>query len=196
MTEYMIEYMIEYIYEKSFSIPPEVCVFFINFFENNKNLQDEGRVGDGEVKKSIKDTIDLVLKISPIDNPINKLINNVLINTLNISLKDYLSVTNIQLSFEKFIIDTIQIQKYIVNVGKIENHTDSYVTDNNLKRVFTFIWYLNDVNEGGETLFFEKYSIKPQKGKLVIFPAEWFFQHKGKTPISNDKYIITGWIYM
>jgi hypothetical protein len=58
------------------------------------------------------------------------------------------------------------------------------------------MWYLNDVNEGGETLFFEKYSIKPQKGKIVIFPAEWFFQHKGKIPISNDKYIITGWIYI
>ncbi|MGD2137773.1 MAG: 2OG-Fe(II) oxygenase, partial [Gammaproteobacteria bacterium] len=55
--------------------------------------------------------------------------------------------------------------------------------------------YLNSVAEGGETLFFhQNVAVKPEAGKLVIFPAGFTHVHKGQRPISNDKYIINGWI--
>ena len=60
----------------------------------------------------------------------------------------------------------------------------------------TYIWYLNDVIEGGETEFFGNYKIKPEVGKLVLFPACWSFPHCGLMPISSNKYIITGWLYL
>jgi hypothetical protein len=40
----------------------------------------------------------------------------------------------------------------------------------------------------------DKESIKPKSGKLLIFPACWTYPHRGTMPISDDKYIITGWI--
>jgi hypothetical protein len=62
-----------------------------------------------------------------------------------------------------------------------------------LIRLLTFIWYLNDVTDGGETEFING-KIKPKTGKLLIFPSSWNYYHKGNMPLSNDKYIITGWI--
>jgi hypothetical protein len=61
-------------------------------------------------------------------------------------------------------------------------------------RLLTHIVYLNDVEEGGETelLYFNK-RIKPKAGTLIIFPAAFTHTHRGNPPLSNDKYIITGW---
>lgn len=61
-------------------------------------------------------------------------------------------------------------------------------------RLLTHIVYLNDVEEGGETelLYFSK-RFKPKTGTMLIFPAAFTHTHRGNPPLSNDKYIITGW---
>jgi hypothetical protein len=64
-----------------------------------------------------------------------------------------------------------------------------------IMRKLAFTTYLNDIEEGGETEFWSSYKIKPEVGKLVLFPAHWTFPHCAKTPISNDKYIVTGWLW-
>ena len=57
------------------------------------------------------------------------------------------------------------------------------------------MYYLNDVESGGETEFyFQKRSIKPRKGTVVIAPAGFTHTHRGNVPISGDKYIITSWL--
>ena len=53
---------------------------------------------------------------------------------------------------------------------------------------------MNDVKVGGTTDF-ENFSIQPEAGKIVIFPSTWNMFHRGVMPISNDKYILTGWIW-
>ena len=65
----------------------------------------------------------------------------------------------------------------------------------NLHRVIVYLWYLNDVYDGGETEIYNNILIKPEAGKLLIFPALWYYKHRGKMPLSNDKYVITGWFY-
>jgi hypothetical protein len=88
------------------------------------------------------------------------------------------------------------IQKYEKNVGKYTYHNDFHIDYiSKSYRIITFLWYLNDVDEGGETEFWGNYKIKPEAGKLILFPATWTFPHTGKMPLSNDKYIITGWLY-
>jgi hypothetical protein len=88
------------------------------------------------------------------------------------------------------------IQKYDKNVGKYTYHNDFHIDYiSKSYRIITFLWYLNDVHEGGETEFWGNYKIKPEAGKLILFPASWTFPHTGKMPLSNDKYIITGWLY-
>lgn len=62
------------------------------------------------------------------------------------------------------------------------------------QRLLTHIVYLNDVEEGGETelLYYQK-RYAPKAGTLLIFPAGYTHTHRGNPPLSNDKYIITGW---
>lgn len=62
-------------------------------------------------------------------------------------------------------------------------------------RRMALIWYLNDVEEGGETVFeFQGVSVKPKRGDLIIFPPFWTHRHEGVTPVSGTKYIITTFI--
>jgi len=64
-----------------------------------------------------------------------------------------------------------------------------------MRRIMTFILYLNDVEEGGETefLYYPK-RVKPQTGRLILWPAGYTHTHRGNPPISNVKYILTGWV--
>ena len=63
------------------------------------------------------------------------------------------------------------------------------------KRLLAYTIYLNDVEEGGETefLYYPK-RIKAKKGTLCLFPCGFTHTHRGNPPISNIKYIATGWI--
>jgi 2OG-Fe(II) oxygenase superfamily len=98
-----------------------------------------------------------------------------------------------------YYIGVINAQKYERGVGGYHNyHSEIYPSPHNnesLHRVLLFMYYLNDVAEGGETEFYyQKRLITPQTGKLVIAPAGFTHTHKGYIPLSNDKYILTSWV--
>jgi hypothetical protein len=59
-------------------------------------------------------------------------------------------------------------------------------------RYMVFLWYLNDVAEGGETEFTDL-GVKsvPTAGRLLIFPPYWMYRHMGRPPVSGPKYIIS-----
>jgi hypothetical protein len=62
-------------------------------------------------------------------------------------------------------------------------------------RALVWMLYLNDVKEGGETEFlYQHMRVQPKTGTLVIWPAGFTHTHRGNPPISNDKYIVTGWL--
>lgn len=59
-------------------------------------------------------------------------------------------------------------------------------------RYLVFLWYLNDVAEGGETRFPDvDAKVAPRAGRLVMFPPYWMFQHAGLPPASGEKYILS-----
>jgi len=73
---------------------------------------------------------------------------------------------------------------------RFQPHFDSLGEVSN--RYLVFLWYLNDVAEGGETAFVDlSLEVKPQVGRLLVFPPYWMFQHAGRAPVSNDKYILS-----
>lgn len=90
-----------------------------------------------------------------------------------------------------------QVQRYDKNKGRYVYHSDDSISfEQHRSRVLTYLWYLNDVSEGGETdICAGTYIIKPECGKMLLFPATWTFPHAGNIPLSGEKYIITGWIY-
>jgi hypothetical protein len=63
------------------------------------------------------------------------------------------------------------------------------------ERVLAWTIYLNDVAEGGETEFlYQGKRVNAKNGRIVIWPAGWTHIHRGNPPLSNTKYIVTGWI--
>lgn len=63
-------------------------------------------------------------------------------------------------------------------------------------RQISIILYLNDVEEGGGTTFPKlEVSIKPKRGRILLFPSSFTYIHRGDAPISNPKYIIVSWFH-
>lgn len=87
-----------------------------------------------------------------------------------------------------------RIKKYRNNGEDLfDTHVD--VKDHeSARRFLSFMFYLNDVEKGGETIF-ENVNITPKTGRLVVFPPLWLFPHKGCCPVSNDKYILTTYLH-
>lgn len=83
-----------------------------------------------------------------------------------------------------------RIRKYDKGEGHFNYHTDAS-SMKVINRRLVIIWYLNDVEEGGETHFiYQDIYVKPKRGRVLIFPPFWMYKHAGLTPISDDKYII------
>jgi len=73
-------------------------------------------------------------------------------------------------------------------------HVDNVSFDQSC-RVMTFQWYLNTVEEGGETDFPEYgLKVKPVAGRMVAFPPTWTHYHRALPPVSEPKYIINTWL--
>lgn len=179
-----------FVYSNENSLSKILCDEIIQLFEDSRDRY-EGTTNGG-FNKDVKDTTDLVIdkndvKWSRIYNFLEKELSNnvrIYINKFN-EKKKFLFPK--QLSFE-----TIQVQKYIKNKGKYIYHQDGVITNKKIRKL-TFIWYLNDIIDGGETEFLN-FKIKPNAGKLVLFPALWVYPHKANIPLSCDKYIMTGWL--
>ena len=100
-----------------------------------------------------------------------------------------------------FRLGSINIQKYLQNEGGyFYYHSEIYPHPNDtendaLHRKLLWMFYLNDVEEGGETEFYhQQLATKPKQGSLVIAPAGFTHTHRGNMPVSNDKYIFTSWV--
>ncbi len=62
-------------------------------------------------------------------------------------------------------------------------------------RYLVLLWYLNTVQDGGATEFVDlDISITARRGRLLMFPPYWMFQHAGRPPLSGDKYILSTYL--
>lgn len=62
-------------------------------------------------------------------------------------------------------------------------------------RYLVFLWYLNDVDQGGETAFPTlDVAVHARAGRLLVFPPYWMYQHVGRPPVSGDKYILSTYL--
>ena len=200
----------EFIYTNK-SLKKDNCDKIIEYFENEDSLKYQG-VTFGGLDKRIKDTVDIIIpNKSETENKWNE-INDILSDVLEKNLKIYVKKLNSKENYSKennynkefknlydnlYLVNNFMIQKYDKNKGKYIYHDDGSIDISNKNyRVITYLWYLNDVEQGGETEFFGgDLKIKPEAGKLLFFPAFWCYPHRGNKPISSNKYIITGWLY-
>lgn len=181
---------LSFIYEIPQALPADVCSEMIRRFEANTDQQYAGRVGQaGSEQTSIKKSTDL--RIS--GRADWKDIDTILMQ----SLSKHFSV--IAQSFPFFAANRFKdlgynMQRY--HAGEYYHwHVDSGPGEF-MNRQLVAIWYLNDVaSPGGETEFpLQEIKVRPEQGKLVLFPPFWTHPHRAVTVASGVKYIATTWI--
>jgi hypothetical protein len=205
------------------AIPLKLCADIVALFERNnaKGSCYDGVSGMGNVQPDVKKSKDMRLdgcvEGIPLQREILSVIDDCLVNYLMLNKGmlfhfagcgniDYTKVTEEAVRYHlprTLNVLHTQVQKYTVGDGGYPAwHCESSGTfqrgqegnDTDL-RVLTYMFYLNDVEEGGETQFInQNIALKPKAGTLVIFPAWPTHIHKGNKPLSGDKYIGTSWI--
>lgn len=84
----------------------------------------------------------------------------------------------------------IEVIHYVPG-GFYKPHTDSGQRSHS--RYLTIICYLNDDFEGGATHFPNSdFSVLPERGKAVVFPADYL--HQAETVLDGEKYIALAWL--
>jgi len=203
------------IYSKDNVLPKEFCQFVIDKFERSKEKK-EGISGGG-ANKLIKESTDLMIA-SQLEDEDWRYTYDYLREVLLHSLTEYISlhpflVRRLEHNFSSELslvrtcqgrfsatrqgVPHMQMQRYIGEEGYHAWHYENEITEESMKmRQMAFMWYLNDVFDGGETEFkYQNTKVEARTGRTVIFPAFWTHVHKGHRPKNGQtKYIITGWI--
>lgn len=172
-----------------------LCDELIQFFEQNQDKQRQGVTLEG-LNPSLKNSLDLTISPSDITKPSHRAIKKY-IGKLYESYSDYAKQWPfLEKTFPVLDIGRFNIQKY--NAGGHFAHVHSERTDiASLHRLFAFMTYLSDDFEGGYTNFIhQQLKVKPEKGKTLIWPAEWTHAHAGEVVTSGCKYIATGWLLL
>ena len=192
------------IYENA--IPKEICKYFIDFFNIQHELNEtyQGGIGHGKIDIKRKNSTDLNLlhnkftkdkQHSDVVEAYVSLTYNKFLDYLKIYTLDYYqkNIDENQPLFKKP--KTALMHMYEPPDGGFHKwHQDWSSSPYYSSRILVGMTYLNDVEEGGETEFYnQKVKIKPKQGTLVVFPTYFTHLHRGNKPISNRKYIINLW---
>ncbi len=160
------------------------CDYMLDWFHENEDLHEDGVVytsseGGDSVHIDPEFKLCRQAKVPP-DHRISQILTETTVGAFNNYGKgpDY----NLHLT-------GYGIRRYPKGKGLFQTHIDTS-SGATVNRIFGVIIYLNDVEEGGETEFPElNIKIKPKKGRVLIFPCNWMYPHRGNVPISNDKYM-------
>jgi Rps23 Pro-64 3,4-dihydroxylase Tpa1-like proline 4-hydroxylase len=178
-----------FIYEVKNALPKDVCQEMIRRFEKHDDEQYIGRIGQGAAEdNSIKRSTDLVIS----GKPHWKDLDQALFRSLGAVIKQFRETY-------PYFGGPFKDMGYAIqrtNPGEFYHwHIDGGSHEFSHRQLVA-VWYLNDVpGPGGETEFkFQNVKIKPEQGKLVLFPPFWTHEHRGVTLESGIKYIATTWV--
>ena len=178
-----------FIFEKPAALALDICAEMIERFERHADEQYPGRIGQNvQHDDSIKRSTDLVMSGKPHWQDLDR----ELFRSLNRTLAEFRE--SYPFFAGPFKDMGYGIQRY--NPGEHYHwHIDGGSHDFS-QRQLVAIWYLNDVpGPGGETEFlFQDILIKPEQGKLVLFPPFWTHEHRAVTLQKGVKYIATTWV--
>lgn len=176
----------------SWTIPEYICDGILDYYHNNTSLHKQGILEYGNSKRVSNDKQATEIHISPNNHekPFGDY-RGELQNCLDLYIKTYPHVNNM---FSFNIAEAYNIQHYKKNEGfKIEHFERTGQFDYTIKRCLVFMTYLNDVDDGGTKFIYQNRTIKAQKGKTIIWPADWTHTHVGQISKTKEKTIVTGW---
>ncbi|MBI3563178.1 MAG: 2OG-Fe(II) oxygenase [Gammaproteobacteria bacterium] len=178
-----------FIFEKRQSLSAEFCQQIITRFETHQDEHYLGRVGQRATQdRSIKKSTDLVVS----GKPHWKDVDRALFQSLGQAIVEFRE------TFPYFKGKFKDLGYALQRTAPGEHyhwHIDGGSHEFS-QRQLVALWYLNDVpGPGGETEFFyQQVAIKPEAGKLILFPPFWTHEHRGVTLQQGIKYIATTWV--
>jgi prolyl 4-hydroxylase len=165
-----------------------ICNYLINLFEENVDKHE--RIENSKKPNFTQFNLTENCKITDEVNAIH----NYLISKVFEYKKIYYEFVDDRCFPAEHNFEQFRIKKYFPEKeDQFDTHVDVMDYDSS-RRFLSFMWYLNDVNEGGETVF-ENLTIRPKQGSMIVFPPLWIFPHRGNPPISNTKYIMSTYLH-
>jgi len=181
---------LSFIYEVERALPADVCREAIRRFEASAAQQVPGRIGQaGEEAPDVKRSTDLRISGREDWRDIDRSLTQQLVATFNVFATEFPffaanSFKDLGYNLQRTLPGEYYHWHVDAGPGAFRD------------RQLVAIWYLNDVpGPGGETEFpLQGVTIRPEEGKLVLFPPFWTHVHRGVTLERGVKYIATTWI--
>ena len=178
-----------FIFEKQNALPLDICNEMIRRFEEDTGNQYPGRIGQTFTEdQSMKRSTDLVTSGKE--------------NWKDLDQELFRSLGQAIVEFREafpFFRGAFKDNGYAIqrtNPGEFYHWHIDGGSHEFADRQLVAVWYLNDVEgPGGETEFsYQDVKVKPQAGKLCLFPPFWTHEHRGVTLEKGVKYIATTWV--
>ena len=178
-----------FIFEVPGALPSEVCREMVQRFEACEPEQYEGRIGHhATVDRSVKRSTDLVISGKSHWKNLDAALFQSLVSALD-------AVAGLYPFFGGRFKDVGYAVQRTVPGEFYHWHIDGGSHELSHRQLVA-IWYLNDADgPGGETEFrHQAVKVKPQEGKLLLFPPFWTHEHRGVVLERGVKYIATTWV--
>lgn len=185
-----------FLYRKNNILRPEVCRQLIQTFENS----DEKRPGvlygpNGVDANGGKQSLDITFNPSYLQHQEWGPLLGEVVEVVEQGKNEYIRLfENAFTNLDPFQLDTyFNIQKYSPNQAFTQYHCERAGLKHS-NRILVWMIYLNTVTDFGQTEFYYQHHFEQaEEGKLVIWPTDWTYLHRGIPSPSQDKYILTGW---
>ena len=178
-----------FIFEQRGALPATLCRDIIQRFELHQEEQYQGRIGQQVYEDTgIKRSTDLVVSGKPHWQDVDTR----LFRSLGLALREFRAVF-------PYFKGPFKDMGYAVQRTLPGEYYHWHIDGGShefSQRQLVAIWYLNDVDgPGGETEFlYQDVKVKPEEGKLLLFPPFWTHEHRGVTLEHGVKYLATTWV--
>ena len=184
------------IYEKKNTLDKEVCNGMISWYENKVSDNNaEGFYSNVSNKNRIDESIN-DCRVFHSFKPFHKKLSSIIHEHVE---KYIFKEWSIKGNTNNYNITGYKLQKSKKGGGFTKWHSELDVLRpsdvfKTSRRFGVWMVYLNNTDSGYTDFMHQKLSVKPETGKLVIWPAYFTHTHRANPDLKEDKYIITGWL--
>ena len=178
--------MDKYIFKKSKSLSGLECDHIISYFSNCRVL------GEEKGQKRIEDHLGRTVVSGSLNERYFQKLREVLI----FSLRQYTDKHLFLHALDPIVICSwFNIQRSNPGEGYFKEHCEHGKDGVKRERLLAWMIYLNDIKyKGGTHWPQQRYTTRPRKGDLYIWPAAWTHSNYGISAPKEVKYLATGWM--
>jgi hypothetical protein len=185
-----------FLYSKQNALTSSLCKSFIDTFEASPEKQPGVLYGPTQNSSDTgKKSTDITFHPGYLEHPTWGPLLSQLIPIIEKGQSDYISRHELAMSkLDPFRLHShFNMQRYNPGEGFSMWHCERG-SIGFLNRVLVWAVYLNTVEDRGETEFLYQHHFElAEEGKLLIWPADWMYLHRGVPSPTQVKYILTGW---